>query len=104
MLRTRKLEKQLNFQKILTKAYGPPEAKKIMMQMAVLASAESLHPVPLQPPERLHQLSGKRKGQFAVALGPKYRLILQTDHDPVPKRDYVSIDRKWVTAVIVVDI
>ena len=66
VFKTKRMEKDLNSSKRLTKKYGSKRARFIMRRMKVLAAANSLVDVPRQPPERCHQLSGDRDEQFAI--------------------------------------
>lgn len=69
--------------------------------MALLLGAESLHRVPRLRPERLHQLKGRRKEEFAVDLGHRLRLTFVPDHDPVPRHQDGGIDLQRVTAITI---
>ena len=60
--------------------------------------------VPTNPPERRHQLSGERNGQYAVDLVHPHRLVLQPNHDPVPRLADVGIDVGHVTAITIVEV
>ena len=77
---------------------------KIQVRLAVLKNARTLSMVPTAPPERLHQLKGKRKGQHTVDLIHPYRLIFEPDHEPLPRRDDGSLDLERVTAVTIIEV
>lgn len=79
-------------------------ARVIMMRMAVLGAARNLELVPTTPPERRHQLVGDRHEQFAVDLVHPYRLVLEANHEPVPRRDDGGIDTEQVTAITILDV
>ena len=66
--RTRKLEKTLNSESELQKAYGGRMAERLKSRLAVLSNARTLADVPSTPPERCHPLKAKREGQYAVDL------------------------------------
>ena len=72
--------------------------------MAVLRAARSLALVPTTPPDRRHQLSGDRYEQFAVDLVQPYRLVLEANHEPVPRREDGGIDTERVTAITILDV
>jgi len=99
-----KLAKIFNSEKALVKAYGRANARKIMMRMTLLEGAETLADVPVTPPTRLHELKGKRKGQYAIDVQQPYRLILE----PVTSRDRrvnkASTDLGAVTAIRIIAI
>ncbi len=102
--RTRKLEKAFNVADVLQKTCGERMARVIMMRMAVLRAARSLELVPTTPPERRHQLVGKRDEQFAVDLVHPYRLVFAATHEPVPRKDDGGIDTEQVPAVTILDV
>ena len=54
--------------------------------------------------ERLHELSGQRRNQFAVDLAHPYQLVFLPNHKPLPKRDTGGIDATRVTSITVVEI
>jgi len=95
---TAKLEKTFNSQKNLLREYGE-QAKKIRLRMAVLRAAPSLAHVPVAKPDRLHALSGDRKGCFAVDLKHPYRLIFEPADVPVPRTDDGGIQKQQVVSI-----
>ncbi len=101
---SRNLAKTFNSERDLTKAYGDRLAKLIMRRMAILRSALTLAMVPTSRPERRHQLSGRRRGQFAVDLVQPYRLVFNPDNDPVPHREDGGIDTERVTAIKILEV
>ena len=91
---SRNLAKTFNSERDLTKAYGDRLARRLMMRrMAILRSALTLAMVPTSRPERRHQLSGRRRGQFAVDLVQPYRLVFNPDNDPVPIEKMAELTR-----------
>lgn len=75
-----------------------------MMRLGLLKNATSLSLVPVTPPERRHQLTGNRKGQYAVDLTQSLRLIFEPNHDPVPGREDGGIDLERVTDIRILDV
>ena len=100
--RTRKLQRLFSRRRALVREYGEPRANTLQLRLAVLGAAASLSDVPAAPPERRHQLTQDRSGQFAVDAIYPYRLIFQPDHDPIPRRDDGGIDLELVTAIVIV--
>ena len=96
----RKLAKIFNDNEMLAKHYGE-NCSLIMHRMSVLQAAVNLSQVSTKKPERLHELKGNRKGEFAVDLKQPHRLVFIPDHDPVPKLEDGGIDLKSVTAIII---
>ena len=102
--KTRKLEKVLNSERALGREYGDRMARAIMVRLAVLRNARTLAMVPVTPPERRHQLSGKRSGQYAVDLVHPYRLIFAPNHAPLPRMPDGGIDLGEVTAITTIEV
>ena len=78
--------------------------RAIQNRLAVLKSAHYLSLVPTVRPERLHQLTGDRTGQFAVDLVHPRRLVFEPNHDLVPRKEDGGIDRNRVTAIVIIDV
>jgi proteic killer suppression protein len=72
--------------------------------MAVLKAADNCAMVPTQKPERRHELTGKRKGTFAVDLKHPFRLIFKPNHEPVPVKKDGGIDLSKVTAITILGV
>ena len=70
-----------------------------MMRMAVLRAATCLADVPVQKPDRRHELTGNRKGTFAVDLTPPFRLVFEPADYTVPKKEDGGIDLEKVTSI-----
>ncbi len=70
-----------------------------MRRLQFLRSAPTLADVPQKPPERCHELSGDRKGEFAMDLKHPYRLIFRPYHDPVPRKEDSGIDLNKITKI-----
>ena len=102
--KTRKLEKVFNSERALKSAYGLRMGRTIAIRLAVLRNARDLSMVPTNPPERRHQLSGKRSGQYAVDLAHPHRLVFRPNHDPVPRLADGGIDIGYVTAITIVEV
>ena len=97
--RNKTLKKVFNSEKELKKEFGSEKARLIMRRMAVLRASPVLAEVPYTKPERRHELSGKRSGQFAVDLKHPYRLIFKPDHKPLPRKDDGGLDLAQITAI-----
>ena len=100
----RKDQKTFNSKKELQRQYGDSIARKIMARIAVLKNASNLSSVPTTPPERLHQLTGNREGEFAVDLAQPHRLVFAPNHEPVPTREDGGLDRGRITAIVILEI
>lgn len=84
--------------------YGAENAKKIRQRMAVLAAAACLEEVPIHSPDRRHELSGNRKGQFAVDLKHPQRLVFEPNHNPLPRKSDGGLDLKKINAVTIIEV
>lgn len=102
--RKRKTQREFKSPSSLDKAYGTRSARQIALRMAVLANAPNLAAVPTSKPERRHQLSGDRKGQYAVDAGGGFRLVFEPNHDPIPKREDGGVDTERVTAIRILEV
>jgi proteic killer suppression protein len=60
--------------------------------------------VPTTPPERRHQLKGRRKEQFAVDLDRSRRLVFKPANEPIPYSDDGGIDLDRVTAITILEV
>lgn len=97
--KNKRLMDVFNSSKELSKEYGAQNAKYIRRRMAVLDSAPTLAEVSHRPPERRHELNGKRKGEFAVDVKQPYRLTFLPSHNPVPVKEDGGINLDLITAI-----
>ena len=102
--KTSKLEKIFNSEKELVRVYGAINGRLIMRRMSVLAAAITLADVSDRKPERRHQLTGNRKGRFAVDLKHPFRLVLEPNHNPVPIKDDGGINLAEITALTILEV
>lgn len=102
--RTSRLAKMFSARNALIRQYGEQRAKMIMIRMGVLQAASCLAEVPSAPPDRCHELTGDRKGEFAVDLGHPWRLMFRPAHEPVPRKADGGIDLSRVTAVTITSV
>ncbi len=79
-------------------------ASVIINRMALLDLAGSLDQVPTRPPERRHQLTEDRKGQFSVDLVHPYRLVFTPNHEPVPLAEDGGINLQQVTEIKILEV
>lgn len=98
IFKTKKLAKIFNEEKRLKKEFGE-NAKYIKRRMAVLHAALSLIDVPQQKPFKCHELTGNRKGEYAVYLKQPYRLIFKPAHESIPIDNDGGYDLEKITAI-----
>ena len=104
IFRTRKLAKIFNSTSTLRKRYGDLVAQVIMRRLAVLKNARTLSLVPTTKPERRHQLTGNRRGQYAVDLIHPYRLVFKAAYEPIPRKEDGAIDTDQVTTITIIEV
>ena len=98
---SRRLEKQLNQERAMVKAFGSQRAKRLKIVLTALRAAPSLamFAPPYSPPHRCHELTGNRKGKLSLDLDGPYRLLLSPAHNPLPERQEGGLDWLRVTAI-----
>ena len=99
LFRTKKLAHVFNSEKSLVLAYGAENARLIMRRMSVLNAVPTLAEVPNTPPERMHELTNDRAGQFAVDVKHPYRLVFVPVGDPVPQLSDGGYDLARITEI-----
>ena len=97
-----RLKELLASEKHMKRRYGTRAAKQAKLRITALLRASSLDELPRQGSP--HPLSGNRKGQFAVRLCSKWRLVFKPDHDPVPLLADGGVDRRRVTRVTILEV
>ncbi len=97
----KKLEKELTSKKEIARHYGHV-AVKLMRRISILRAVSNLALVSKDPPERLHELTGSRKGVFSVDLSANWRLLFKPD--PMLLRPDGGVDLAAVTRVQILSI
>lgn len=101
----KKIQKLCSVEKEGIKKLGPQCARKLRTRMADLSAAPSLEDLRGVPGTgRLHELTGDRKGQFAMDLLHPHRLIFVPTDDPPPTKEDGGLDWVQITAVTIVEI
>ena len=75
-----------------------------MMRIAVLKAAPCLADVPVIKPDRMHELSGSRKGSFAVDLKHPFRMVFEPAEEPLPKKEDGGIDLDKVISIRILSV
>ena len=73
--RTRKLQKQYADSSEARKALGKEVARKYIQRIQIISKANSLDEIMKLPGLYCHPLKGDRKGQYAIKLTERMRLI-----------------------------
>jgi len=84
--------------------WGPALSRKLKQRLAELQAAETLDDISHLPPARCHELKGDRAGQLSIDLGHPFRLILEPDEDPIPRKPDGGLDRTAITMILVVEV
>lgn len=79
-------------------------SRVIQIRLAVLRNARNLSQVPTTRPDRFHMLRENRMGQYAVDLVHPFRLILEPNHDPIPRLADGGVDLAQVTAITILEV
>jgi plasmid maintenance system killer protein len=101
--KNRKLEKTLTDPTSLAKSHGSL-AKKIHQRLTELGDAESLEVMKTILAAKCHELSGSKKGEFAVTISANFRLIFEPNHQPIPRKPDGGLDWKEITDIQVNEI
>lgn len=88
----------------MNKELGSSGGKKLRQRMMELKAAENLAEIKHLPPQRCHELTGNRAGQFSVDLEHPYRLIFIPDNNPLPRLKDGGINRAGVTKIEILEI
>jgi toxin HigB-1 len=99
VFKTRKLEKACGEERESLRRWGADRGPVVRRRIAQLMAADTLADMSTLPPVRLHQLEGRRAGQFAIDIGPLLRLVLEPWHDPIPQTPDTGIDRSRITKI-----
>ncbi len=102
--KTRKLKGILDSSRDIIRVYGEVRGKRIINRMSVLRAATCLGEVPVEKPCRRHELSHRRKGQFAVDITRNYRLIFEPNNNPLPLRKDGGLDLWKITDIKILEV
>jgi proteic killer suppression protein len=83
--------------------FGPQVAKQVLQRMAEILACYNLEMLK-ELPNGLHPLKGQRKGQFALDLGPAYRLVFEPANNPLPRRPDGMVIWKKIDVVRILEI
>lgn len=79
--KTSKLKKQYEQRAEAIKAYGEDVGKRYVLRIGIIKAARSLDELIKAPGLRCHPLTGNRKGQWAITLIGRIRLIFTFEND-----------------------
>lgn len=97
--KTRSLRDACESERESVRRWGAPQATVVRRRIAELLAAETLAFVSTLPHHRLHPLSGKRDGQFAIYVRYPAELIFEPWQEEIPQLPTGGVDMTGVTAV-----
>lgn len=83
---------------------GEERAKKLQLRLDQISAATHLAELATLPQARCHQLKGDRDERFSLDLDGPHRLIVEVDHDPVPRTADGGVDREKIERLLVLEI
>ena len=82
----------------------PERAKLIRKRLDELVDAENLATMRYMPQAHCHELKASRRGQLAVKLDGRYRMIFEVADEPVPRKPDGGLDWSGVTAIRILEL
>jgi plasmid maintenance system killer protein len=95
-----KLKKQLSSATEIKKHFGV-NAKKVSARLSDIEASPNLAVLVQIPAANCHQLTGNRKGEWALNISPNHRMIFEIGHDPLPLKEDGSIHTILVTDILI---
>ena len=99
----KKLEKIINDPRKLRKHFNQA-SDNIVRRLKLLINEPNLGKIPNYPPTRLHLLKGDYKGYYAVDVNRELRIVIEINHDPIPRLLDNSVNVDKVTKICIIDI
>lgn len=96
-----KMQRMLNSEQSIKKAYGADHARIILRRIAELKAAENMEQLKFLPHLKFHQLIGNRKKQWAIKIDKNYRMILRLPEGCNAFSDSEGIDLSAITTVVI---
>lgn len=99
------IRKLCNDQKVLSQKLQKKRAELVSMRLQQLEHVENLAQMNLFPQAKCHPLlHGGRKGQIAIWVDNKVRIVFVPAHDASPTKADGSLDWTQVTAIKIIEI
>jgi plasmid maintenance system killer protein len=99
-----KLKKICNDINLLQRRFGNNRAKKIGQRLFDINAANTLTELSTIPPIRCHELKGDLKGQLAVNVDEKLRIVFIPENQPIPRKKDGGLDWSRVIAIRIMTI
>ena len=104
LFRTNKLAKICSTEAEMVRKFGPDMARRLQARLTELDQAASLAEMRRLPHARAHQLMRDRDEQISFDVAHPNRLIVEVNHDPVPRLSDGGLDWEAITSLMVVEI
>lgn len=86
------LEKCFRSLSLATKRWGPDIGRKYIKQLSFVYAAEAIQDLYKIPTLRFHPLKGDRKGQYAITLAKRARIIVEVEGNTILIVEEVNTD------------
>lgn len=100
----KKLQEQCSNQSKCLRKWGDRRGRLVMRRLSDLAGMEDLSVARSFPHMRCHELSGDRKGTFAVDLEHPFRLIFEPADDPPSRKEDGGYDWGRIRKIMVLEV
>ena len=97
------LEKIIQDPRKLKKRFNK-SAKNVVNRLRLLQKEANLGRISKKPPIRRHLLSGDLKGNYAIDVTYKLRIVFEINHDQIPRLPDNSVDVDNVTRIRIIGI
>jgi proteic killer suppression protein len=102
--RTKKVARICSAEAEMVRTFGPTLARRLQARLTELDQAATLAELRSLPHVRAHQLRRDRDEQISLDLEHPRRLIVEVNHDPVPRLPDGGLDWESITAVVIVEV
>jgi plasmid maintenance system killer protein len=97
--KNKKLEKEFCDIKLLKRRWGEEQANLIARRLELLKAADNLEVLKTLPQLRPHELKGNRAGQISLDAKHPYRLLIEPDHEEIPRKQDGGLDWQKIKQV-----
>jgi len=106
VFKSTKMQKICSSERAMKAAFNAAIAERLKQRLSELDAADFLADLTPDkfPQANCHELGQDRKGQLAVDLSAKIRLIFTPAHDPLPNKLGGGLDWTKVTRVLILEV
>jgi len=102
--RTGKFARICSAEAEMVRTFGPALARRLRTRLTELDQAATLAEMRKLPHVRAHQLQRDRDEQISLDFHHPRRLIVEVNHDPIPRLPDGGLDWESITAVVIVEV